>query len=133
MAQTRKHSRKRDAILECIRSTDCHPTADWIFSQLKPVIPDLSLGTVYRNLTMFKEEGLIQSVGVVNGLERFDRTVEPHIHLVCTNCGSVTDVHDMELPPAFCHEAEEKAHASVSGWNLQLYGVCKDCKEHTSN
>ena len=63
MAMLRKHSRKRDAILACLRSTTCHPTAEWVYQQLKPAIPDLSLGTVYRNLSMFKDEGLVISVG----------------------------------------------------------------------
>ena len=54
-----KRSRKRDAILACVRSTTAHPTADWVYARLKPEIPDLSLGTVYRNLAMFKREGLI--------------------------------------------------------------------------
>ena len=68
----RKNSKKRGAILECIRSTKTHPSAEWIYTQLKPRIPDLSLGTVYRNLNLFKQEGQLISVGVVNGLERFD-------------------------------------------------------------
>ena len=54
MPAVRKHSRKRDAILECLRCTTSHPTAEWIYTQLKPTIPDLSLATVYRNLAMFK-------------------------------------------------------------------------------
>ena len=69
MATVRKHSRKRDAILACLRSTTCHPTAEWVYQQLKPAIPDLSLGTVYRNLSMFKDEGLVISVGTVGGLD----------------------------------------------------------------
>ncbi len=60
----RKHSRKRDAILECLRCTTSHPTAEWVYNQLKPTIPDLSLATVYRNLAIFKAEGTIDSVGV---------------------------------------------------------------------
>ena len=67
MEGTRKHSRKRDAILDCMRHTTCHPTAEWVYQQLKPVFPDLSLGTVYRNLSVFKASGMIQSIGVVNG------------------------------------------------------------------
>ena len=97
MEQVRKHSRKRDAILRCVRSTDCHPTAEWVFSRLKPEIPDLSLGTVYRNLAMFKEEGTILSLGVVHGLERFDRRVDPHCHLACQRCSRVLDVEDESL------------------------------------
>ena len=74
MSIARKHSRKRDAILECLRCTTSHPTAEWVYTQLKPTIPDLSLATVYRNLAMFKDEGTIDSVGVYNGLEPFPRS-----------------------------------------------------------
>ena len=82
MSIARKHSRKRDAILECLRCTTSHPTAEWVYTQLKPTIPDLSLATVYRNLAMFKDEGTIDSVGVYNGLERFDFRTDPHaLHL----------------------------------------------------
>ena len=77
MSIARKHSRKRDAILECLRCTTSHPTAEWVYTQLKPTIPDLSLATVYRNLAMFKDEGTIDSVGVYNGLERFDFRTDP--------------------------------------------------------
>ena len=54
MEKTTKHFRKRDAILTCLRETDVHPSADWVYAQLKPQIPDLSIGTVYRNLALFK-------------------------------------------------------------------------------
>ena len=64
----RKYSRKRDAILECVRSTTEHPAAEWVYSHLKDEFPDLSLATVYRNLAMFKEEGLVESLGTVGGI-----------------------------------------------------------------
>ena len=89
MEQTVKRFRKRDAILTCLRQTVVHPSADWVFAQLKPEIPDLSLGTVYRNLALFKEQGLIMSLGTVNGVERFDGNTEPHVHFICTECGKV--------------------------------------------
>ena len=86
MATIRKRSRKRDAILACVRATTCHPSAEWVYQRLKPTIPDLSLGTVYRNLSMFKDEGLVISVGTVGGLERFDGNTKPHTHFVCARC-----------------------------------------------
>lgn len=70
MEKRQNYSRKREAILSAICSTDIHPTADWIYQKLKPIYPDLSLGTVYRNIARFKEDGLIISVGVVEGQER---------------------------------------------------------------
>ena len=72
MERTAKHFRKRDAILSCLRQTTEHPSADWVYAKLKPEIPDLALGTVYRNLTLFKDQGLITSLGTVGGVERFD-------------------------------------------------------------
>ena len=83
MERTAKHFRKRDAILSYLRSTDVHPSADMVYAHLKPEIPDLSLGTVYRNLSMFRQQGTIASVGTVNGVERFDGNTNPqNLHLL---------------------------------------------------
>ena len=120
----RKHSRKRDAILECVRSTDTHPTADWVYAQLKPVLPDLSLGTVYRNLSMFRQEGIIASLGVVDGMERFDRNTAPHTHFVCTHCGAVIDVDEIQ-PPSDLSDAVQCG--CVRSCALTFYGICKHC------
>ena len=72
MEKTTKQFRKRNAILAYLRQTEDHPSAEMVYNQLKPEIPDLSLGTVYRNLSMFKTNGEIISIGTVNGVERFD-------------------------------------------------------------
>lgn len=130
MEVVRKHSKKRDAILDCIRQTTCHPTAEWVYRQLKPSFPDLSLGTVYRNISMFKEENVIQSIGVVNGLERFDYNTEPHTHFICTKCGEVLDLHHVALPQSVLDEAA--AGGSVTGYQLQFTGICPQCSgKHT--
>jgi len=129
MERARKHSRKRDAILDCIRGTKCHPTADWIYQQLKPEIPDLSLGTVYRNLSMFKDEGIIQSIGVVNGLERFDYNTEPHTHFICTHCHQVIDLEGIELPAETLGEAEARTGGAITGFQLQFSGQCGQCSK----
>lgn len=120
----RKHSRKRNAILDCIRSTNTHPTADWIYAQLKPGIPDLSLGTVYRNLATFKAEGVIASVGTVGGMERYDRCVEPHPHFICTHCGAVLDVEGIEAPQELAAKVQ---CGSVRDCVLTFYGICNQC------
>lgn len=127
MERVRKHSRKRAAILDCIRSTRCHPTAEWVYQQLKPEFPDLSLGTVYRNIGMFKEEGVIQSIGVVKGLERFDYNVAPHTHFICTCCGQVLDLESVTLPDSVLEEASR--NGQVTAYQLQFTGVCKACTE----
>ncbi len=122
---TRKHSRKRDAILECLRSTNSHPSAEWVYSQLKPIIPDLSLGTVYRNLALFRSEGLITSVGVVNGLERFDADMSEHMHFVCSKCGAVIDVGPTKLPEELISCAA--LAGSVESCRITFTGVCSTC------
>lgn len=126
MERVRKHSRKRDAILDCIRRTKCHPTAEWVYQQLKPAYPDLSLGTVYRNLAMFKEEGTIRSVGVIQGLEHYDGIVTPHSHFICTRCGTVLDL-DVELPPEVLAAGEARCRGVINSCQLQFFGQCADC------
>ena len=125
MEKVRKHSKKRDAILNCIRDTTCHPTAEWVYQQLKPDFPDLSLGTVYRNIAMFKEEGVIQSIGVVNGLERFDYTTEPHTHFICAECGKVVDLEHVVLPAAVLEDAV--TDGTITSYQLLFTGVCSQC------
>ena len=123
----KKYSRKREAILECVRSADNHPTADWIYNRLKPQFPDLSLATVYRNLAIFKEEGLISSAGIINGQERFDGIVGPHPHFICQICGAVID---LDLPwsiGSLERQAEEVTGGVVTGYRISLTGRCPAC------
>lgn len=120
----RKHSKKRDAILECVRSTDAHPSAEWVYAQLKPQIPDLSLGTVYRNLALLKQEGVITTMGVVNGMERFERDVHPHAHFICSNCSAVIDVFEVDPPQSLSDQIQ---CGSVKECVLTFTGVCNNC------
>lgn len=120
-------SRKRSAILKALQSTDCHPTADWVYAQLKPKYPNLSLGTVYRNLKKFCESGRAISVGVINGQEHFDGDIDPHSHMICEKCGSVLDI-----PESFFNEEQLKALSEIYGHQITEAGVvfkglCKDC------
>jgi len=127
MNRTRKHSRKREAILACIRATTRHPSAEWIYDRLKPEIPDLSRGTVYRNLRLFLAEGVVSSVGVVDGLERFDGNVSPHAHFICRACGTVTDLADVTVPEALLARAEAASGGQVEGSRLSFSGLCRAC------
>ena len=129
MEQTEKRFRKRSAILECLRSTDTHPSADWIFQQLKGEIPDLSLGTVYRNLTLFRKQGLIASVGTVQGVERFDADVSPHVHYICDRCGRVQDLPGIQVPRSLVDTASHQLGGEISACQLTFNCICKDCRE----
>lgn len=125
--QKRKFSSKREAILRCVRSTDTHPTADWVFNRLRSEHPDLSLGTVYRNLALFKSTGEIQSLGVMGGHERFDGKTVPHAHFYCTGCGRVMDLAEVELPEELLRRASQIAHGTIQGYQLAFSGLCPDC------
>jgi Fur family peroxide stress response transcriptional regulator len=131
----RKHSKKRDAILELVRSTTTHPGAQWIYDQLKPAIPGLSLGTVYRNIGIFREEGLLDSVGTIKGEERFDADTSPHSHAVCTVCGKVLDLPE-ETWAGLASPAGSAGdyQAEIPGFIIDkrhtvFYGICKECSE----
>jgi len=125
-----RYSKKREAILNAIRSTTCHPSAEWIYQTLKPTHPDLSLGTVYRNLVFFQQQGQVQSVGVVNGQERFDARTEPHAHLHCAQCGRVIDVPLPGAPePQLCALAQSVTDAQVLGCSITFTGLCKACQQ----
>ena len=86
MEAAAKQFKKRNAILACLRQTRLHPSAEMVYEMLRPDFPDISLATVYRNLSRFKSEGLIQSLGTVDGIERFDADTHPHVHFICTGC-----------------------------------------------
>ena len=86
METTRRQSKKRDAIRELLLACYDHPSAEEIYRRLKPDYPDLSLGTVYRNLALFREEGKAMSVATVAGQERLDGRTHPHAHFVCEKC-----------------------------------------------
>ncbi len=122
-----KHFRKRDAILTCLKETTVHPSAEWIYARLKPEIPDLSLATVYRNLNRFKEQGLIVSVGAVSGVERFDGNTKPHVHYICTSCGDVQDLHQVEVPDQLRAMVEKATGGRVDGCQLTFTGTCGEC------
>ena len=129
-----RYSKKREAILNAIRSTTCHPSAEWIYQTLKPTHPDLSLGTVYRNLVFFQQQGQVQSVGVVNGQERFDGNTTPHSHFVCTNCGAVIDLHSIKLDSSLTRDVSEQYGLAVERHELTFYGRCQTCmKQEESN
>ena len=129
MERTTRHSKKREAILSAIRSTECHPSAEWVYQTLKPTHPDLSLGTVYRNLIFFQERGEIQSVGVVKGQERFDGVTAPHSHFVCNGCGTVTDLHKIKLDRNITRDVSEQYGLAVERHELTFYGLCQNCMQ----
>ena len=117
-----KHSRQRDAIMEYLMSVKCHPTADEVYENVRKVIPNVSLGTVYRNLAQLSEAGSVRKLKV-GTMDRFDGDVSPHAHFVCKVCGKVTDValpaSVIPLPNGFLVDSAETF----------VYGTCANCNK----
>ena len=128
METTAKRFRKRDAILDCIRSTTTHPSADWVYENVTRTMPDISLATVYRNLALFKDQGLIISLGTVKGVERFDGNTTPHVHFICTGCGRIVDLHGISVPAELNAAAARDAGGLVEACQLTFTGLCENCK-----
>lgn len=133
MERAIRYSKKRADMLSLIQSTDCHPSAEWVYHQLKPTHPDLSLGTVYRNLIFFQDHGLIQSVGVVQGQERFDGVTTPHSHFVCECCGSVIDLPRVSLDSDLDQSVSRQYGLAVSRHELTFHGLCSACTQNNSS
>ena len=129
MEASTKQFRKRNAILSYLRSVTNHPSAEMVFSHLKPEITDLSMGTVYRNLNLFKAQGLAVSVATVKGVERFDANTDPHVHFICTDCDAVIDMHQIQVPEELSKSVTALYGGSVDQCQLTFTGLCKDCLE----
>jgi len=119
-------TRQRRAILDVLRSTTSHPTADWIYAQVRKVLPNISLGTVYRNLNLLRDAGEIQELSYGSSFSRFDGNPKEHPHFACCRCGRVYD-----LAVDFDEEMKKKAEAA-SGFKIQrtrveFEGTCSDC------
>ena len=129
MERAIRYSKKREAILTQIQGTSCHPSAEWVYQQLRPLHPDLSLGTVYRNLAFFRERGQVRSVGVVQGQERFDAITTPHSHFVCNCCGTVLDLPDVRPERGLEQTVSTQYGFAVERCELTFYGLCPNCTD----
>ena len=120
-----RYSRQRELIYQTVRASKAHPTAEMVYAALKPEHPNLSLGTVYRNLHLLSHEGKLRRMPFP--VERFDGMVEPHSHFCCEKCGQVSDVegnYDSALDAA----AQELGHR-VDRHEIVYYGLCAQCRD----
>lgn len=120
------YSRQRELMLSILRSTCSHPTAHDIYEKMREVDPKISLGTVYRNLALLSENGMILRIDTEHDSVHYDGFTHPHYHFVCNDCGEVTDLSVDVLD--IDKRVEEEIGCSVSGHTLVFYGKCKKCK-----
>lgn len=120
-----KRSRQRDCIKEFLIGRCDHPTADTIYAHVKEQFPNISLGTVYRNLSLLSEIGEIQKISC-SGPDRFDGNPLPHYHFTCDCCGSVSDL-EFEEKPRLREFHPKNFHGILSEVSLDFHGVCEKC------
>lgn len=123
-----KKSRQRDAILANLQGRCDHPTADMIYMDIRKEIPNISLGTVYRNLSLLAEHGIILKVSVDGKAERFDCCTSSHYHFICQECGEVEDL-PASVMPSFNDAAQAGFSGQITGHNAFFYGICQHCLE----
>ena len=122
-----RNTKQRQMILEVLRSTYSHPTVDWLYQRVREEMPNISLGTVYRNLNLLKEQGVIQELRYAGQQSRYDGNSQPHYHLTCNYCQRVMDV-DIPVQQQLENQLEKAMpEVEISGHNLEFYGACPQC------
>jgi len=123
---TRK-TKQKEAILRVLKGTSSHPTADWIYEQVRKQIPNISLGTVYRNLKSLKQEKEILELKLNGSQSRFDARTDNHSHFRCEQCGRIFDV-DEPMGIESDKRVARKTGFKISNHMLEFRGLCKDCQ-----
>lgn len=128
----RKFSQQRAAIIEELSAVTSHPTASEIYTMVRRRIPNISLGTVYRNLSLLADEGEVLRITTGEGTERFDATTSDHYHFCCSRCGRVSD---LPLGPQedLNRAVERMTGATVARHSLVFYGACAQCASETNS
>ncbi|GEM01057.1 Fur family transcriptional regulator, peroxide stress response regulator [Halolactibacillus halophilus] len=119
---------QRHAVLEYLIEKETHPTADDIYKALEEKFPNMSVATVYNNLRVFKDIGLVKELTYGDVSSRFDYNTTKHYHVICESCGKIVDFHYPSLDEVEAL-AETVTGFEVSHHRLEIYGTCPDCKE----
>jgi Fur family transcriptional regulator, peroxide stress response regulator len=124
--KTYKRSRQRDKILQLLKNTTTHPTADWVYDQLKMDFPDISMGTVYRNLNILIDQGAIGKIDFGSTFDRFDGNNTHHYHFICEKCNAIFDL-EIPVDSKLNEKAAKGTSFKVNRHRIEFYGNCKQC------
>jgi Fur family peroxide stress response transcriptional regulator len=127
MVPMMKHSRQREAIKTFLAGRYDHPTAETVYLNMREEFPNISLGTVYRNLSLLAEIGEIQKLSPGIGADRFDGNAAPHYHFICNQCGCVLDLKVKGLDHINIL-AGQGFDGEIEGHTAYFYGKCPACK-----
>ncbi len=123
-----RKSLQRDVILRVVKNTTSHPGADWVYDQVRKEIPNISLGTVYRNLRLLSQSGEIRELEIPGSASRFDGRTIDHHHLICEKCGRIFDL-DEGIDPEIETRIFKETGFEVKKQYLKFIGLCSDCQK----
>jgi Fur family peroxide stress response transcriptional regulator len=123
-----KHSKQRDMIKEFLMGRKDHPTADVVYANVHMQYPNISLGTVYRNLSLLADLGEIKRLRLGDGVDHFDADTSPHYHFICSECGSVIDLK-MDSIETITDIAGADFDGQIAGHVTYFYGTCGNCSK----
>jgi Fur family peroxide stress response transcriptional regulator len=122
-----RRSRQRDTILRVVMDSKSHPRADWVYDQVRQEIPNISLGTVYRNLRSLAKSGEIRQLDIADGTSRFDGNTDSHYHFRCEKCGLIFDL-DEPVDQSIGERVAKKTGFKISRQRMELLGLCTECQ-----
>ena len=123
----RRETKQREAILNVLRGADSHPTADWVYDEVRKLIPNISKGTVYRNLKILRDIGEISELNLSGTLSRYEGKQENHYHFRCEKCGQVFDLEE-PVNKELDDKVARNTGFKVSYHQLEFRGLCKNCQ-----
>lgn len=128
MEKKLRHSHQRERIYEYLTQSCEHPSAEMVYNDLRPEIPGLSLGTVYRNLKLLEELGKIRRVTSHQGTERYDAICGDHAHFLCQKCGMLHDLSCADIRK-IRETIRMEAGYTVEKLDITISGICPNCAE----
>jgi len=122
-----RKTKQREAILKVLKTTDSHPTAQWVYEQVRRELPHISLGTVYRDLKLLKQSGEIEELKFCSSQSRFDGNTGKHSHFCCLKCNSVFDIQE-PVDDALDKRVAKENHIDIHYHRLEFFGLCRNCR-----
>lgn len=123
-----KYSRQRELILKTLKENCIHPTAEQLYELIRREEPTISLATVYRNLNLLAENGMVKKIEGLDGIAHFDHQTFDHYHFICTKCNRVFDI-PCDIAPDLAQDVESRIGFRIASYDVSFRGTCKSCQK----
>ncbi|MBS7020438.1 MAG: transcriptional repressor [Firmicutes bacterium] len=123
-----RYSKQRETVLNVVNKSRAHPTAEMVYQEVKKEIPNISLGTVYRNLNVLAEQGMIKRISIPQDVDHFDHRNDEHYHFYCTTCNHLIDL-PVDRIDELIQRLEREENVEVNDYEVLLFGTCQSCRQ----